>query len=168
MSEHNDSGMNTDNETEPHGQAALVSRRAVLETGGMLLGGFAVPSILGDRALAAGETSAQAPGSTSLIRLASVSTIQDGGLLQALLLPFERQTGHHVQVHVGDDVYVQARAGRADVVLSHFGHKDAQAFVQEGLGQWPRTVLFNSIALIIPTNDPAYVAHLSDPVDVSC
>jgi hypothetical protein len=37
---------------------------------------------------------------------------------------------------MGEDVYRSARNVEADVVLSHYGHEDAQTFVQDGLGQW--------------------------------
>jgi tungstate transport system substrate-binding protein len=104
-------------------------------------------------------------GAATTIRLATVTTIQDGGLLTPLLAGFTAQTGLTVQVHVGEDVYVQARHGEADLVFSHFGHKDAQAFLADGLGLWPRTVLFNSIALIAPTSDPAHVVPLTDPLE---
>jgi len=157
--------MDDRSETDRERPIPPVSRRDILKTGGALAVGLAGVATLGEPAFAARSEKAGAPASASVIRLASVTTIQEGGLLPALLAPFEAQTGHQVQLHLGDDVYIQARAGKADVVFSHFGHKDAEAFITAGLGQWPRTVLFNSIALIAPTRDPAHVAGLSDPVE---
>jgi ABC-type tungstate transport system permease subunit len=113
-------------------------------------------------AMAASAGSATAPG--TVIRLASVRTVQEGGLLPRLGDSFQSQSGQQIQVFTGEDVYAKARAGAADLVFSHFGHKDTQAFITDGLGQWPRMVLFNSIALIVPTSDPACVADLADPV----
>jgi tungstate transport system substrate-binding protein len=52
------------------------------------------------------------------------------------------------------------------VVLSHYGHKDAQTFVQDGYGQWPQTVFFNQLALLGPPSDPAQVRDLRDLVEV--
>jgi tungstate transport system substrate-binding protein len=153
------------NEMEQEHQVRRVSRRVALTTGSVLALGLASAKILGEPALAADDSRTNTVYDPSLIRLASVSTIQEGGLLRTLLPPFKAQTGRRVQVYVGEDVYARARAGRADLVISHFGHKDTQAFITQGLGQWPRTVLFNSIALIIPTRDPAHVAHLGDPVE---
>jgi tungstate transport system substrate-binding protein len=66
---------------------------------------------------------------------------------------------------VGKDVYGPAGNGQADVVLSHYGHKDAQAFVQDGFGQWPQTVFFNQHALFGPPSDQARVQNLTDLVE---
>ena len=99
-----------------------------------------------------------------LVRLATVKTIRTGGFLDALASDFEKKTGYHVEVYAGEDVYQQARAGKADVVFSHLGHKDAQAFLQDGLGEWPLAVLSNTQAFIIPPGDPAQVATAIDPV----
>jgi tungstate transport system substrate-binding protein len=51
------------------------------------------------------------------------------------------------------------------VVLSHYGHKDAQAFVQDGSGQWPQPVVSNQLALLGPPEDPAQVQDLTDLVE---
>ncbi len=101
---------------------------------------------------------------TSLVRLSSVVTPQDGGLYDDLLPVFERQTGYQVELTTGQDVYGPARNGQADVVLSHYGHEGTQAFVQDGLGQWPQTVFFNQHALLGPPSDPAQVEDLTDLV----
>src|SRR5215210_7878636 len=102
---------------------------------------------------------------TSLVRLSSVVTPQDGGLYDDLLPDFERQTGYQVELTTGEDVYGPARNGQADVVLSHYGHEDAQTFVQDGLGQWPQTVFFNQHTLLGPPSDPARVQGLTDLVE---
>lgn len=103
--------------------------------------------------------------STSLVRLSSVVTPQDGGLYDDLLPDFERQTGYQVELTTGQDVYGPARDGQADVVLSHYGHKDTQAFVQDGFGQWPQSVFSNQLALLGPPDDPARVQDLTDLVE---
>jgi tungstate transport system substrate-binding protein len=92
-------------------------------------------------------------------------TPQDGGLYDDLLPDFERRSGYQVELTTGEDVYGPARNGQADVVLSHYGHVDAQAFVQEGLGQWPQTVFFNQHTLLGPPSDPARVQDLTDLVE---
>ena len=102
---------------------------------------------------------------TSLVRLSSVVTVQDGGLYDDLLPDFERQTGYQVELTTGEDVYGPARDGQADVVLSHYGHRDTQAFVQDGYGQWPQMVFFNQHALLGPPSDPAQVQNLTDMVE---
>jgi len=55
------------------------------------------------------------------VRLATVTTIQSGGLLDKLVADFEEKTGETVEVYAGDDPYTQARAGKADLVFSHPG-----------------------------------------------
>jgi tungstate transport system substrate-binding protein len=143
-----------------------VSRRRFLQ----LLGGAAVSGALaacsqGTDGEAESSTVAGSTTPTSLVRLSSVVTPQDGGLYDDLLPDFERQTGYRVELTTGEDVYGPARNGRADVVLSHYGHEDAQAFVQDGFGQWPQTVFFNQHALLGPPSDPAQVRDLTDVVE---
>jgi tungstate transport system substrate-binding protein len=92
-------------------------------------------------------------------------TPQDGGLYDDLLPDFERQRGYRVELTTGEDVYGPARNGDADVVLSHYGHRDTQAFVQDGFGHWPQTVFFNQHVLLGPPSDPAEVRDLSDLVE---
>ena len=102
----------------------------------------------------AGSSTAPGAANNKTVRLATVTTIQSGGLLDKLVADFQEKTGVTVEVYAGDDVYTQARAGKADLVFSHLGHKDAQAFLQDGLGQWPQAVLSNTIGYIIPPGDP--------------
>jgi tungstate transport system substrate-binding protein len=97
------------------------------------------------------------------VRLLSVPTVRDGGEWSALLPAFSRQTGIDVKLQIADeDLYDRARRGEGDLVYSHYGHRDVSAFVLSGFGEWPRTVLFNVIALLGPPEDPAGVRGLSD------
>ena len=141
-----------------------VSRRRFLQLLGGAAGSVALTSCSQDTG---GEPE---PGigtttSTALVRLSSVVTPQDGGLYDDLLPDFERETGYQVELTTGQDVYGPARDGQADVVLSHYGHKDAQAFVQDGFGQWPQPVFSNQLALLGPPSDPAQVQDLTDLVE---
>lgn len=150
--------------------AGAVSRRRFLQLLGGAAGAAAVSATLAACSQDTGsETEASsATGtttSTTLVRLSSVVTPQDGGLYDDLLPDFERQTGCQVELTTGQDVYGPARDGQADVVLSHYGHKDTQAFVQDGFGQWPQPVFFNQLALLGPPSDPAQVQDLSDLVE---
>ena len=149
--------------------AGAVSRRRFLLG---LLGGTAglvgLPGVLaacsGSATPDATTTAATAPTETSLVRLSSVVTPQEGGLYDDLLPDFERQTGYHVELAAQSDAYGPARAGQADVVISHYGHRDAQAFVQDGFGQWPQPVFSNQTALLGVSDDPAEVRNLTDLV----
>jgi tungstate transport system substrate-binding protein len=148
----------------------VVSRRLFLRFLGSAVGAMAVSGAL---ASCSQDTSSEPESSTdagtknltSLVRLSSVVTPQDGGLYDDLLPDFERQTGYQVELTTGEDVYGPARNGQADVVLSHYGHEDAQTFVQDGLGQWPQTVFFNQHTLLGPPSDPARVQGLTDLVE---
>ncbi|GAC1322742.1 MAG: substrate-binding domain-containing protein [Mycobacteriales bacterium] len=98
------------------------------------------------------------------MRLSTVVTVRDGGLYDVLLPDFQAQSGYTVRVLAAEDVYEPARSGQADIVLSHYGHKDLDTFVQGGFGAWPRTILFNQVCLIGPVADPAGVGGLADLV----
>jgi len=95
-----------------------------------------------------------------------VTTVRDGGLYDVLLPDFEARTGYRIELSVAEDVYGPARAGKADVVFSHYGHRDVDAFVLDGYGRWPRTVLFNQVSLLGPSRDPAGVRGITDLVTV--
>ena len=148
----------------------VVSRRRFLQLLGGATGAVAVSGTLAACSQDTGgeaesSTVAEPTTQTSLVRLSSVVTPQDGGLYEDLLPDFERQRGYRVELVTGEDVYGPARNGQADVVLSHYGHKDAQAFVQDGCGQWPQAGFFNQHALLGPPSDPAEVRDLSDLVE---
>ncbi len=110
--------------------------------------------------------SAPVGGPSSLVRLSSVTTVSDGGLYDVLLPDFEATTGYRIELSIAEDVYGPARAGKADVVFSHYGHKDVDTFVLDGYGRWPRTVLFNQVCLLGPSGDPAGVRGMADLVEV--
>jgi tungstate transport system substrate-binding protein len=97
------------------------------------------------------------------LRLAVVPSPEDTGLLAELLPDFERESGYRVAVYSGEDVYDVARSGQADLVISHYGHSGVDAFMAQGLGQWPRALFGNQIALIGPVDDPAQIRGLLDP-----
>jgi tungstate transport system substrate-binding protein len=102
------------------------------------------------------------PEEPTIVRVASVKTAVEGKLLPALIEQFEREQPYRVRLTTGERVYDAARAGKVDAVISHYGHKDAEAFVLEGLGEWPRTVFSNQMALVGPPSDPARVRGLDD------
>jgi tungstate transport system substrate-binding protein len=147
-----------------------VSRRHFLQFLGVAAGTVAVNGALAACSQDTGSepessTTAETTTQTSLVRLSSVVTPQDGGLYDDLLPDFERQTGYQVELTTGEDVYGPARNGEADVVLSHFGHEGAQTFVQDGLGHWPQIVFSNQHTLLGPPSDPARVRDLTDLVE---
>jgi tungstate transport system substrate-binding protein len=102
---------------------------------------------------------------STTVRLAVVFTPEDSGLLAELLPDFEKQTGYAVEVNSRNDVYSVARQGQADLVISHYGHFQAEAFLTEGLGLWPRPVFANQSSLIGPSSDPAGIRGVTGAVE---
>jgi tungstate transport system substrate-binding protein len=100
-----------------------------------------------------------------VVRVAVVITPQSSGLLRQLLTDFEKQTRHKVVVDSRQDVFEQARDGKADLVLAHYGHGGTEAFCTEGLGLWPRPIFSNQAALIGPSSDPAGIAGIRNAVE---
>ncbi len=105
------------------------------------------------------------PSEPDLVRIASVKTAIDGGLLPALVERFQHGSKLRVHVVTGELVYDLARAGSVDLVISHYGHRDAEQFVLDGRGEWPRTIFSNQMALLGPPSDPAGVRGLADVGD---
>lgn len=98
----------------------------------------------------------------SVVRVASVPTAVEGNLLPELARTF---TQKRVELTGRTDVYDAARAGKVDLVISHYGHHDCEGFVLDGLGEWPRTVFSNQMALVGPPEDPAKIRGLGDAVE---
>ncbi|HEY1548891.1 MAG TPA: hypothetical protein VGG28_13775 [Kofleriaceae bacterium] len=98
---------------------------------------------------------------SDVVRVASVLTTVEGNLLPELVRTFDG----HVDVAAGGDVYGAARAGHVDLVISHYGHRDAEQFVLDGLGEFPRTICSNQLALLGPASDPAKIRGLVDAAE---
>ncbi len=95
------------------------------------------------------------------VRLALVNVPDE--LLRPLLPAFQVQTGIRAEiVYTGNDPFAVAREGKADLVISHYGHDGVQPFVSEGVGLWPHPVFANQMALLGPPSDPAHVRGLTD------
>jgi tungstate transport system substrate-binding protein len=108
------------------------------------------------------EPAAAPPAEPGIVRVASVKTAVDGNLLPVLIERFEREHPYRVRLTTGERVYNAARDGEVDLVVSHYGHRDAEKFVLDGLGEWPRTIFSNQMALVGPPSDPAGVRDLED------
>lgn len=154
-----------------------VSRRTFLgrlgaggaAVGALLVACEASPSGGQPPTVAASGAASVAPLATAadpkIVRLSSVVIPQESGLYAALLPEFEKRTGLKVEIATGQDVYGPARAGKADLVLSHYQHSGVLPFVQEGFAEFPRTVFSSPGALIGPAADPAGVRNATDIVD---
>ena len=105
---------------------------------------------------------ARPPPDAAIVRVASVPTAVEGNVLPALIRQFEQSSPYRVQLTTTPLLYELARDGKADMVISHYGHRDAETFVMGGRGEWPRTIFSNQMALIGPPSDPARVRGLAD------
>src|SRR5262245_59513807 len=95
------------------------------------------------------------------VRLALVRVPED--VLGPLLPKFKAQTGMEASiVYTGRDPFSVAREGKADLVISHYGHEGVQEFVLGGFGLWPHPVFANQIVLLGPTNDPAGIRGMAN------
>jgi tungstate transport system substrate-binding protein len=92
------------------------------------------------------------------ITLATTTSTQDSGLLDALLPRFRQETGIEVKVvAVGTGQALQlGRRGDADVLLVHDPAGEEQ-FMAEGFGSERRPVMHNDFVLVGPPADPAGV-----------
>ncbi len=105
---------------------------------------------------------AKPPKDAALVRVCSVPTAVEGNVLPVLVAAFEKQSAYKIVLTSATDLYTKARAGELDLAISHYGHKQAEQFVIDGLGEWPRMVFSNQVALVGPPGDPANVRGLDD------
>lgn len=101
--------------------------------------------------------------SSPVVRVAVVNT--PDVLLNALLPAFQEESGYRVALQVTEGAYEIARAGRADLVIAHFGHGGTEAFVTDGLGRWPRMVFSNQAVIAGPPRDPVGIRGMADAVE---
>ncbi|MEA3502546.1 MAG: substrate-binding domain-containing protein [Actinomycetota bacterium] len=94
-----------------------------------------------------------------VLRLATTTSTNDSGLLEALLPAFESQRNARVDVvAVGTGQAIAlGEAGDADVILVHARSRE-DAFVAEGHGTARSAVMYNDFVIVGPTSDPASVA----------
>ncbi|MEA2023000.1 MAG: substrate-binding domain-containing protein [Actinomycetota bacterium] len=102
----------------------------------------------------AGENS----GEERVLRLATTTSTNDSGLLDALLPAFEEEHNTRVDVvAVGTGQAIAlGEAGDADVILVHARSRE-EAFVAEGHGTARSDVMYNDFVIVGPTDDPASV-----------
>ncbi len=109
---------------------------------------------------------AQAGEPQQVIRLATTTSTDNSGLLQALLPYFEKGNGYKVHViAVGTGKALRmGRDGDVDVVLVH-ARKAEDEFVREGFGERRFSVMYNDFVLVGPAGYPAGVRDSRDAGD---
>jgi len=95
------------------------------------------------------------------VLLATTTSTQDSGLLDALLPLFEKASGYQVKtISVGSgQALALGRRGEADVLLVH-SPADERRLMEEGGGVNRRLVMHNDFVLVGPAEDPAKVRGL--------
>ncbi len=100
------------------------------------------------------------------VRLATTTSVENSGLLAAILPTFEQT--HHVHVEVLPVGSGQAlsllKRGDADVGLTHDPDAEAAA-VAAGIITEYRKIMFNDFIIVGPREDDAGIAHASDALD---
>lgn len=100
-------------------------------------------------------TTAEAP-ENPVIRMSTTTSVNDSGLLPAILPVFEGKTGYTVEVQsAGTGAAIQkAKDGNADLILVH-SKASEEAFVEEGFGVERIPFMYNYFVVAGPKDDPA-------------
>lgn len=95
-------------------------------------------------------------GSDDTLRLTTTTSVQDSGLLDAILPDFEEKTGYTVNVVAkGSGAAIEdGRLGNADAILVHSPAAEEE-FMDEGYGINRQTFMHNYFVIVGPENDPA-------------
>ena len=109
----------------------------------------------------AAAVSAQEPAIRTMT-LATTTSVENSGLLDALLPRFEKESGIKVKVvAVGTGAALRiAREGNADLVFVH-DPKGEEKFVSEGFGTERIPIMYNYFWIVGPAADPAGIKGLS-------
>ncbi len=102
----------------------------------------------------------------TLLRLATTTSVDNSGLLDAILPAFRADSGIDVQVMaVGSGRALQLlRRGDADVALTHDPTAE-ELFVREGRVTLYRKLMFNDFLIVGPAGDPAAVGDALTAAD---
>lgn len=113
--------------------------------------------VLGVSLLLAACGGAAAPERRDVL-LATTTSIQDSGILEAIRTDFERATGYRLRATAqGTGAALKiAASGQAEVVLVHEPRQEAE-FMAAGYGRRRELVMYNDFVLVGPPSDPAGV-----------
>lgn len=118
-------------------------------------GGTAEETTAAEDTTAAEAQSVEAP-ENPVIRMSTTTSVNDSGLLPAILPVFEAKTGYTVEVQsAGTGAAIQkAKDGNADLILVH-SKASEEEFVSEGYGVERIPFMFNFFVIAGPKDDPA-------------
>ena len=122
---------------------------------------LAATALLGSIVAACAAAPASAPSTSANARtdvlLATTTSFQDSGLLDVLVVDFQKRTPYRIRasaVGTGAALAIGAR-GDADVVFVHAPEQELQ-FMAEGNGARRIFVMHNDFVLVGPPDDPAH------------
>ena len=106
------------------------------------------------------------PAEPQVLRLATTTSTNDSGLLEAILPAFEEANNANVEVvAVGTGQAISlGEAGDADVILVHARSRE-DTFVEAGHGTERSDVMYNDFVLVGPVDDPAGVQGMEIAAD---
>jgi tungstate transport system substrate-binding protein len=141
---------------------SLLRISTVVATAGLLLAACAASQTVATPHPTA-DTSVPVVG---VLRLATTTSTQDSGLLDAILPVFEKKSGVKVEViAVGTGQALKlGEDGNADVVLVH-ARSQEDAFMKAEHGVRREDVMYNDFVVIGPANDPAGVRVAKSAAD---
>ena len=99
----------------------------------------------------------------NIIRLATTTSTYNSGLLNKLLPVFEQKFGtkvHVIAVGTGKALRM-GRDGDVDLVMTHAPVAE-KAFIDQGHGVEPKSVMYNDFVLVGPDSDPAAIKGAAD------
>ncbi len=98
--------------------------------------------------------------------LATTTSVQDSGILDELIPPFEQEHGIRIKViAVGSGkAMALGKRGEADLLLAH-SPADEERFMKEGYGIRRRGLMKNRFLIVGPPNDPAQIQRATTPTD---
>lgn len=99
------------------------------------------------------------------IKMATTTSTQDSGLLDAILPEFTKDTGYEIEViAVGTGAAIKmGESGDVDVILVH-SRAAEDKFVADGFGVDRKDVMYNDFLFIGPKDDPAGIKGTGDAV----
>ena len=95
---------------------------------------------------------------TTILRMATTTSTQNSGLLQAILPEFEKQSGYKVHIiAVGTGMALKmGHSGDVDLLMVHAPEAEKQ-FIDSGYGLKRYALMYNDFVLVGPGNDPAEI-----------
>ena len=116
---------------------------------------------------------AAATEETKIVRLSTTTSVNDSGLLAALLPVFQEEYGYTVEVQSAGTgkAIAAAKNGNADLILVHSKSQE-EAFVEEGFGRVLEgfeaerlSFIYNYFVLCGPSDDPAGATEADSVLD---